>query len=159
MTDLIDNIIKREGGDKETNDPNDAGGRTKYGISERAHPEVWIDGIVTNEEARKIFEAKYIKGPGFNKIKHEALKEQLVDYGVLSGPGIAIKALQSLVGAETDGILGPDTLAKANAVEPVWLNNQLVSTRVRMIGRIVAKNPSQLKFLNGWLNRALEFLI
>ena len=48
MTDLIDRIIKREGGDKETNDPKDAGGRTKYGISERAHPEVWVDGIVTH---------------------------------------------------------------------------------------------------------------
>lgn len=156
--DIIDDIIKREGGDKETNSPNDKGGRTKYGIAEASNPKAWEDGIVTRDEARGIFEHKYIKTPGFDKITNEAVRNQLIDWGVNSGPGVAIKALQSLVGATSDGILGPDTLAKANAVEALWLNNQLVASRVKMIGRIVRKNPSQLEWLNGWLNRALEFI-
>ena len=49
---IIDNVIAAEGGSTATNDPADGGGRTQYGISERANPEAWADGKVTAEEAR-----------------------------------------------------------------------------------------------------------
>jgi len=159
MSDLIDNIIKREGGDKVTNKPNDRGGRTQYGISEKANPEAWADGIVTNEEARAIFEQKYIKTPGFDKIKDPALFAQLVDFGVNSGPSLAIQKLQAILHVKIDGVLGPKTLVAIELENPIYLNNKLAVARVQMIGRIVQKNPSQLEYLSGWLNRALEFLV
>lgn len=156
--DIIGDVIKREGGNKATNDPNDAGGRTQYGISERSHPEAWTDGKVTEQEARAIYEAKYIKAPGFDRIPPSRLQEQLIDFGVHSGAAIAIQKLQALVGASVDGVLGPRTLESLNGHDLRVVNNQLVAERVKMLGRIVAKSPSQLKYLNGWLTRALEFL-
>lgn len=156
--DLIDEIIKREGGAKATNNPKDKGGRTQYGIAEASNPSAWKDDKVTYEEARSIYDAKYIKGPGFDRIQDERLKAQMVDFGVTSGPALAIQKIQALVKVEVDGILGPKTLAAINAHDPVLLNNKLALERVKMIGRIVQKNPSQATFLNGWLSRAIEFI-
>ena len=153
---IISDVILREGAP--TNDPVDSGGRTAYGISEKSNPQAWADGKVTEEEAREIYLRKYVVGPGFDKISDPQLQTQLVDFGVTSGPQLAIMKLQECVGAEIDGILGPKTL---NLIEGIYcpdVNNRLVAARVRMIGKIVVKNPTQLKFLNGWLNRALEFL-
>lgn len=153
--DIIDKIILREGGSISTNDPNDKGGRTQYGISERSNPEAWKDGKVSYEEARRIYARKYIAP--FHGLETYPFYEQLVDFGVTSGPGLASSKLQEIVGAEVDGVVGEETLTKVS-IYPGNLNQALVISRVKMIGRLVQKNPSQLKYLSGWLNRALEFL-
>ena len=154
---IITDILKREGA--ATNDPLDKGGRTTFGISEKANPEAWADGKVTEEEARAIYYRKYVTGPGFDKVQDSHLQAQLIDFGVNSGPQLAIMRLQEIVGVTVDGILGVNTLAKvAETIDTRLLNNRFVASRVKMFGRIVNKNPSQLKFLSGWLNRALEFL-
>lgn len=154
---IITDILKREGGAQITNDPLDPGGRTQYGISERSNPEAWKDGKVTEAEARAIYERKYILGPGFDKIKDERLKAQLVDFGVNSGPFIAIKKLQEILGVGADGVLGPVTLSKVEGA--LNLSNLLVASRIRMFVDLVIKHPSQLRYLRGWVNRALEFLV
>jgi len=158
MADIIDEIIRREGGDKETNDPTDRGGRTKYGISEVHNPEAWADGDVDYQEARSIYERKYIVGPRFNRVKNDKLRELLIDYGVNSGPQLAIQKLQEILKVKTDGILGPKTLAAIEAQEPRRLTNQLALARIKMMGRIAKKDPSQLKYINGWLDRAGSFI-
>lgn len=155
---VISDIIEREGGSRVTNDPQDRGGRTQYGIDERSNPEAWMDGKVTEEEARAIYTAKYVHGPGFDKIVDDRLRAQLVDFGVNSGPAVAIQKIQKLVEVIEDGILGPHTLAAVNARRGDDLSNRLVAERIRLIGRIVSKHPAQIKFLNGWLDRALQFL-
>lgn len=154
--DLIDQIILREGGSKETDDPSDKGGRTKFGISEKSNPEAWKDGEVTRDEARKIYHQKYLKP--FEGLEREDFYEQIVDFGVTSGPRLAIQKLQEILNVNVDGVLGSDTLAKVQVSRETGINNNLAASRIKMIGRIVQKNPSQLKFLSGWLNRALEFI-
>jgi lysozyme family protein len=154
---IIDAVLKAEGGSTVTNDPQDGGGRTQFGISEKANPTAWADGKVTEDEARAIYEAKYVKGPGFDKVSHLPLRTQLVDFGVNSGPSIAVQKLQSLLGVNQDGILGPNTLTALEKADQPYLNNELAKARVLMIGRLVQKNPGQVKFLVGWLDRALGF--
>lgn len=153
---IINDILIREGA--ASNSSSDLGGRTQFGISERANPQAWADGKVTELEARAIYINKYVIGPGFDKITDQDLRAQLVDFGVNSGPQLAIMKLQECVGAVPDGILGPKTLLLLEGIYIPSINNRLVSARVKMIGRIVSKNPSQIKWINGWLNRALEFL-
>lgn len=153
---VIDDILKREG--PPSNHPADKGGRTAFGISERNFPDAWKDGKVTEEEARAIYDMKFVKGPGFDKVPDKRLREQLIDYGVNSGPMVAIQKLQDILKVPVDGILGPATLTALASVHPDDANSLLVVARVKMIGQIVSKNPSQVKFLNGWLNRALEFI-
>jgi lysozyme family protein len=163
MTDvdkLIDDIISKEGGAKATNDPADHGGRTQFGISEKSFPEAWADGKVTEQEAREIYLTKFVIGPGFSKIppSHSKVQSILVDWGVNSGPAIAIQNLQRLLVVTVDGVFGPGTLAALVAADPSILSAKLVRERVKMIARVVQKNPSQLKFLGGWLDRALSFI-
>ena len=153
----IDDVLRREG-DKDTNDPLDEGGRTKFGISEKANPEAWADGVVTEDEARAIYERKYIKGPGFDKIPDAHLRNQLIDFGVNSGPSVAIGKLQEVLGVTVDHVIGPETLGALSKIPSALVSTQLVAARIKMICRIVTKNPTQLKWLNGWVNRALEFL-
>lgn len=160
VDDIITAIEKREGGSKVTNDPADPGGRTQWGISERSNPEAWKDGVVTEAEARAIYERKYVKGPGFDKIHDSALMAQMVDYGVNSGPMVAIQKVQDILGLPVDGLLGPHTLDAINSSAPqAGLGNKLVRSRVLMICKIVQKRPDQLKYLLGLVDRAFQFQV
>ena len=158
---IITDVIKAEGGAKVTNDPLDKGGRTQYGISERSNPQAWLDGKVTEEEARQIYAQKYVIWPRFNQIpeSHALVQRQLIDYGVPSGPMIAIQKLQRVLGLPEDGVIGPKTLAALIIRDPKEVNNRLVLERLLMNARICKKDPSQLKYIEGWNLRAISFYV
>ena len=156
IEEIITDILQREGG--LVNNPADKGGRTDKGISEKYHPKAWADGKVTEAEARAIYLKKYVLTPGFDKIKGSHLQTQLVDFGVHSGPQLAIMKLQGIIGTKQDGILGPKSLTTLGEMDPKYVNNRLMVERIRMIGRIVGRDRSQAQFLNGWLERACQFL-
>jgi lysozyme family protein len=164
--DFIDRIIEREGGDRETNDPADAGGRTKYGISERANPDLWKDGPPTYEQARQRIFERYVSP--FTGITDPQLLEQLVDWGVTSGPVRVIQVLQQLVGTKTDGVIGSRTLAKVKGFPggrlfghpvpgSVLLNLAVRDARALLYAGATKARPANLKFILGWLARAFLF--
>lgn len=158
--DLIDGIIKREGGF--VNDPDDPGGPTCWGIT-KATLARWRKRRVTTaevrdltkDEARAIYRAQYIDQPGFGAFA-EPLRLQVVDFGVNAGTAQAARCLQRVVGVSEDGIVGPVTRA---AVERVGYDRAallLWRERVRFYAHLVALRPVQRKFLDGWLNRCWE---
>lgn len=167
MPDIIDDVIRREGGSTTTNDPSDSGGRTQYGISENSHPEAWADGKVTHQEARTIYEKIYILAEKFDKLP-TALQHQVVDHGVPSGPDTAARMLQQVVGVPVDGSIGTKTL-QAIADYPdgtlfgypvpgyVLLNLAFRDARALHYATIAKRRPKDLKFLLGWLKRSQEF--
>lgn len=159
MADIIDEIEEREGRDKVTNDPDDSGGRTQYGISEQSHPEAWLDGKVTEPEARAIYSLEYIIEPRFHKIEFEPLRNQLIDFGVNSGQTRAVRFLQTILSVEKDGVIGPATLTALSKRNPKQINNLLVSMRKAFYYKLVEAKPSNRKFLKGWLKRADSFLV
>src|ERR1700679_2465928 len=129
MDNLIMEIIQREGA-KDTDNPNDPGGRTKYGISEKSNPSAWKNGPPTLDAAKQIYMDLYVNAPGFTKIQPSFLMNQLVDFGVNSGPKTAIMHLQKLLGLTQDGVIGPSVLATLAKRNPETLNNQLADDRV-----------------------------
>jgi lysozyme family protein len=155
MPSIIDDVLKREG--KPTNDPRDAGGRTAYGLSERANPDLWATGAPTEEQARARYQQRYIDQPGFAKVADLALRAFLIDYGVMSGPALAIQRLQEVLGVAQDGILGPQTLTALTTQRPAAILNLLIDRRIPALVRIVERDPSQLAFLRGWITRTLSF--
>jgi lysozyme family protein len=167
MTDdqIIDAIIEREGGF--VNDPVDRGGATKFGItagtlgSFRGYTQPASAEEVRQlsvHEAREIYRQQYIVKPGFALIDDDGLRSQLVDDGVLSGPRAAIVTLQAALGVKPDGLIGPQTVAAANAADAVSLRRHLAVARAIRLARIVQKDPTQSRFIVGWLTRALDFL-
>ena len=168
MSDFIDQIIAEEGGAQKTNDPADAGGRTKYGISEASNPDAWKDGDVSYAEARQIYQQKYIDIDGISTIPDVALMHQVADFGVTSGPETYVKALQQLVGVTCDGKIGTATLAAIQNYpagslfgSPVsgltLLNLAFRDARALYYVVITKRRPTNLKYLLGWLKRAFEF--
>lgn len=63
---LIAFVLKHEGG--YSNDPRDAGGETKFGISKRAYPGLDIKNL-TEDEAKEIYKRDYWDKAGCNALK------------------------------------------------------------------------------------------
>lgn len=159
---MLDELIKREGGFSHL--PADKGGATKWGITQstlsrwRGH-NVTVEDVRTMpaEEAKDIYRDLYYTKPNIDKLP-EPLNNLIFDFAVNSGPQRAIMALQESLGITADGILGPVTLAATLAANQHELINKVVKWRIMMFARIVKKDPSQLTFLAGWLDRALSFI-
>lgn len=156
MTDSIDDLLAKEGGFRDV--PGDPGGRTDHGISERSFPEAWKDGRVTVDEARAIYEQRFLDGWKIKLIPFAPLQAQVLDFSVNSGL-CGIMKLQQLLGVKADGVIGPATLAAIAKGDPKVLNNRLVDERVLFLCRLVQKRPAQLPDLFGWCQRALTFRI
>ena len=152
--DDLEDLFIREG--PESDHPNDTGGRTKWGISETANPDLWADGEVTKDEAILRYRAHYITRNGIEKLP-EPLDKNVFDFGVTSGPSRAVKTLQFLLGVEQDGRIGPRTLDALASKDVRLLNNLYCSARETFYRSIVHNDPSQKVFLKGWLNRAKTF--
>lgn len=161
VREILDEVIRREGGF--VHDPDDSGGATKFGITQQTLSnwrgyDVTIDEVLslTYDEAIRIYEKKYVEEPGFLPLPN-GLRAAVVDFAVNSGPITAIKQLQKALGCTQDGVLGPRTLAAVQMVPVDRLQAELVKVRVRYLAGIVVSQPVKLKFLCGWLNRALTF--
>lgn len=159
---ILDDLLDREGpGDPATGylAKNDAGGRTNWGISERAHPEEWVHGPPSKTRAREVMLKTYII-PFFplTVVGNDRLIEALIDDGVMSGVVSAIKRLQWVVGSDMDGVVGRKTVEAVKAQSGNRLLQRFVVERVIRITRLVQRRPTDLINLTGWCTRILKFL-
>ena len=110
----FDVIIGVEG--RYSNDANDPGGETMYGISKKAYPLEDI-GALTKARAKELYKRDY-----WDKVKGDQLPHPLClfafDAAVNQGVDAAIKMLQKSLGVPQDGIIGGATLAKAEKASP-----------------------------------------
>jgi lysozyme family protein len=158
-------ILLSEGGMTFTDDPVDMGGPSLAGLtldsySDHVGRPVTVEELrsLTEAEVLAVYESRYIVRPRFAEITDELLRWQVVDAGVLSGPARASQWLQRALGLKVDGKLGPETLAAANAQPAHRTALRLAAIRCAFFGGIVAGNPSQVRFLRGWMARALAFV-
>lgn len=107
----FERLIGHEGG--YVNDPRDPGGETKFGISKRSYPAEDIKGL-TLERAKAIYRRDFWGVAGCDAVP-DAMKFDLFDMAVNSGPVTAIKTLQRSAGVTPDGLLGPITLQALNS--------------------------------------------
>lgn len=152
--DMIDRIIAREGGDKITEDPHDPGGLTKYGISQKAHPELDIRAL-TYDQAKDVYIHDYFVSTRIHMLP-EMLQEAVMDFGVHSGPVTAIRYLQKIIGVPQDGVIGNQTLKAIAKNDLPSVFRALTRERVLFLSRQVVNKPVKLKYLVGWLNRVLS---
>lgn len=154
---IIEGILKREGVDF-TDDPVDAGGPTKFGITLKTFA-AFRGGQVTQrdveqltrDEAAEIYAARYLRP--FDGLP-EPLRENVIDMGVNAGVDRATRLLQQLIGAEVDGVMGPRT--RVQAAQAHW-NEGYCYMRLAFYESLIERKPSQMRFRNGWRTRALSF--
>lgn len=102
-----------------------------------------------------------IKG---NQIQSQVIANQIFDIAVNSGTRKSIALLQvSLCDVATivacDGVIGQQTLLATNTASAKLLNNALVKERIANYRKIIAADPTQETFKNGWFIRAAKYLI
>jgi len=143
-------VLILEGGEKITDDPNDAGGLTKWGISKRANPELTDDMIrkLTKEQAIEIYKRKY-----WLPIKGDDLPANLAiavfDCAVNMGVSVASMILQSVVGEKRDGIIGQKTIAATKKLDENLLMLMYQSERLLFYSDIKKFNI----YGKGWVRR------
>lgn len=165
IPEILEGVLLREGWPTVTDHPNDRGGLTKGGIT-RGAIQQWRGRQVkrsevhrlTKGEALAILERSFVSTNGINRVPDEALKTQIIDNAVLSGPVNAVKDLQRAVKVRQDGIIGPITLGRIKSVGSAEVRQRFAVTRALRLAKIAAKDASQNVFLVGWLTRALGFL-
>jgi len=149
----IDGLIEREGGFNST--PDDSGGVTKYGISQASFPGLDIASI-TRQDAKDIYFSKYWSPLNCDAIVDQRLAGVLFDHGVNAGTRRAAKTLQALVGVRIDGIIGTKSIAVINSAGDADLSLRYTLQRIAYYSGVAGHRRSQLKFLVGWINRALD---
>lgn len=181
---ILDRLLPREGGFRAqvTRPDGSIDPDTNHGVTAEVLGE-WL-GLgrwATTEEvkslkpemARTIFRKKYITGPGFTaeNLPFAPLREQLIDFGINSGPARAIRWLQRVLGCATTGVLDRTTVAilweyheVPSSHGPAFfalhlVNDALVAARCHMIRRAVAAGHIRKADENGLLNRALSFIL
>lgn len=137
-----------------TNDPDDNGGETKYGIAKNANPHVDVTNLDW-EGAKEIYFRNYWLNSKCDKMDGRVAALQF-DGAVNHGAGQASKFIQRAIGVNDDGAIGPVTLAAMAQIDPIELCNAVCDMRVEFYHNIVDKKPKQAKYLNGWLRRVKE---
>lgn len=150
-------VLKHEGG--YVNDPLDSGGRTNLGVTQRVweefvgHPVSEADmRALTPEKVGKLYKQRYWDRVQADKLP-KGVDYVVFDFAVNAGVGRAVKMLQSAVGSNPDGVIGPRTLASVNAMGAKELVNKYSDERIDFYNGIVARRPDQARFIRGWLNR------
>lgn len=164
----IETVLEHEG--FYSNDPDDRGGPTKYGISLRylkltGQGDFNQDGDIdeqdvkqmTLQKAKQLYYKDWWVRYGYHRIRHQGVATKVFDLAVNMGAKQAHKRVQRAVWAvmgepdclQDDGILGPVTLKAINGIEGKQLLPPLRSEAAGFY-----RSLNQPKFLRGWLNRA-----
>lgn len=167
-------VFGNEGG--KSNDPLDRGGATNMGITEGTLNRAYQDGIVqhndidklTRAEAAEIYRVDYWQASRADKMP-DPLCILHFDAAVNHGVGGAGKLLQKTINnyaqkaglkirVSVDGAVGTKTLNALDECIAAKDNLELICTiycneREKLFRAIVANDPTQGRFLEGWLNR------
>jgi lysozyme family protein len=133
----------------------DAGGWTRFGIAEKYHPEVFPEMLTCSRERALELAAEVLKRYWcFDGVQEQEIAWKLFDMAVNLGLDTSIRLCQRAVGVPVDGKWGPKTEAAANARLPLSLMEAFRQAATEHYREVVAVNPANEKFLNGWLARA-----
>lgn len=151
------------------NDPLDSGGATMCGVTiatyrqyrkQQGYSSTTVADLknISYQAWRAILKKMYWDRWQADRIRSLGLANILVDWVWASGVH-GIKEPQKILGrafpeVTADGIVGAKTLNAVNSYAPQEdLFNLIHNARTTFVENIVRRNPSQRKWLNGWLRR------
>ena len=145
----------------------DAGGRTRFGIAARFHPDLpeeFFTGPAEDAlaEAEKIEEQEYWDRMRLAEVENQNVDNKLFDMavnmGVRQAAVYAQRAANALLPPEgrlvEDGTVGGKTLAAINAVNAIAFHQLLCELSEAHYRHLATVNPEQAVNLRGWLKRA-----
>jgi lysozyme family protein len=129
-----------------SNDKNDPGGATKFGISQRSYPNVDIKNL-TIDQAKAILRADYWDAVCGDELP-DPLSHLVFDAAVNQGVHVAKCLMQEALGVKVDGVIGKVTLAAARGSTNKECAKFMSLRAMRYIG---TKNFDI--YGKGWFNR------
>jgi lysozyme family protein len=151
-----------------TNDPDDPGGETKYGVSKRSYPDLDIYNL-TLEAAEAIYFEDYWLSYGKQKSRCDSLPWPLnfahFDCTVNIGNwkttregnplfhGRANMILQRAAGVDDDGIIGPLSMMAIEGMDPMILSKEAIHQRDIYYD---TRGNWANKYKKGWHNRTRD---
>lgn len=150
--DAFARTIGHEGG--YVDHPSDPGGRTKFGISQRAYPSINIAAL-TLDQARAIYHRDYWRAASCDSMP-ERVGIELFDAAVNHGVRPAVRMMQRALGVADDGVVGPVTISAAQSVADVsGLLMRFHGHRLRLLADL----STWPAFGRGWALRVANNLI
>jgi lysozyme family protein len=146
-------VLRMEGGQEAELDPADPGGLTKFGISQKAYPNLDIRAL-TMDEAISIYHRDYwlpISGDDLPP----ALAIATFDCAVNQGVTKAKRILQLGLSVTVDGVIGPKTL-EAAARAGRSATRRILAFRLAEYARLMAENKSLLVYAVNWSHRVIS---
>lgn len=107
---------------------------------------------MTRPQWRHIMKTGYWDVCKADSIEDQRLAEIIVDWCVNSGTA-RIRNVQTILGVRPDGAVGPITLGAINGADRDELYRRIMAARVAWYHQRVRIDPTQKRFLTGWLNR------
>lgn len=147
--DCITVVLKNEGGYVWHKD--DPGGETNMGITQRAYPMEDIKNL-TKDKAIHLYYRDYWLPMEVNRLSDPNLILAVFDMGVNAGIRRAIKLLQGIVGAETDGYIGDKTIAAVSQYAGDIVDEYIKRRKLYYV-TLAQEKPALRVFLRGWLSR------
>lgn len=147
--DAFDLLLGNEGA--YSNNANDPGGETMWGITRRVAIQEGYEGdmhILPRETAKAIYKKRYWDELRCDRMP-DALKFSLFDSAVNDGVKQTIKFLQRAMDVGDDGVLGPLTLDAAQRGNGLMLAVKLNAERLDFMTSL----PTWGSFSRGWARR------
>ena len=150
---LITRVLEAEGGVK---DIGDGAGVTRYGQTPRWLRQFGLPVPTTPAEAAANYRT-WLNRTGLIGLcdMPDLFALAVIDWAVNSGHQVAIRSLQRQVGAQPDGIWGPETQAAVDRfTRRQAAAAAVVADRARFFGRIITDDPADhAQWAAGWMNR------
>ena len=143
--------LSQEGG--YSNDPNDSGGETRFGISKAAYPNEDIKNL-TVERAAELYKRDYWDKCGCGLLP-SPVAIVLFDGAVNQGPAKAPRLLQAALNVSQDGVIGPQTI---QAIQTVGLKNTLAAFAGKRAFQY-SLHPKASLYGYGWFRRLAACLM
>lgn len=172
---ILEERVKLEGG--YVDNPDDPGGETKYGITVAvARANGWKDSMkdLPFEFAMQIYEKHYVTAPNFDSVLavFPELGEQMIDFGITSGPKRAAELLQRLLNVfnmkekiypdiAVDGQIGPKTISCLTAFLRYRKTGHVLlksykAERIHFYISIAESRKDSETFVYGWVDNRVN---
>lgn len=155
-------LIIAEGGYKLVNVQGDKGGMTYAGITRRSFPYWGGWSMIDNGETpptslvNEFYLETFWTPLLCEKIIEDSVAYSVFEFAVNAGLKTATKLAQIVAGASPDGRMGNKTLAAINEMDSSLFLALFALAKVARYRDIVQRDRTQMKFLLGWINRALK---